>query len=161
MFEVAEMELVGANPLSLLFSLNCPHLAKRRAFDTLSDMQKQHAKECFAALDEAHNECTCDGYHTFEELYDHRITLFITLCRVYDDTHFPGDSWRSKVHRDGSMYQGQFILGLFKEKGRQITYHVPIERWKETEFVAETLGRTPEWDGHSSADVIDRLKQLS
>ena len=24
-----------------------------------------------------------DGYHTFEELYDHRITLFIALCKQH------------------------------------------------------------------------------
>ena len=25
-----------------------------------------------------------DGYHSFGELYDHRITLFITLCKILD-----------------------------------------------------------------------------
>lgn len=24
-----------------------------------------------------------DGYHTFDELYDHRITLYIALCRTF------------------------------------------------------------------------------
>jgi len=38
-----------------------------------------------------------DGYHTFDELYDHRITLFIALCRFVDNRVFiGGEVWRSK-----------------------------------------------------------------
>lgn len=111
-----------------------------------------------------------DGYHTFDELYDHRITLFIALCRVLDYT-LPADClpeeqsisvWRSKKHSDGEVCFGtgtQFVLGIGKEKGEQITYHIPIERWDETEF-AETLEQAPEWDGHSSQEVLERLKTL-
>ena len=32
-----------------------------------------------------------DGYHTFQELYEHRIILFSALCNVYPDI-----SWKSK-----------------------------------------------------------------
>lgn len=112
-----------------------------------------------------------DGYHTFDELYDHRITLYIALCmllkRQENATGLslpPGESfiWRSKHHSDGKLCFGtgtQFILGIGKEKGSQITYHVPIERWDETAF-AETLDRAPEFDGHTSEDVLVRLKSL-
>lgn len=31
-----------------------------------------------------------DGYHTFNELYDHRIKLFITLCRVIEAAKLKG-----------------------------------------------------------------------
>ena len=67
--------------------------------------------------------------------------------------------WRSKIHSDGSSYDGWFILGINKEAGEQITYHIPIERWGETDF-AETLEKAPEWDGHNSDGVIDRLKRF-
>lgn len=110
-----------------------------------------------------------DGYHTFNELYDHRITLFIALARQRRSLTLGTDAaagdmpvWRSKRHSDGELCFGtgtQFVLGIYKEPGRQITYHVPIERWSETTF-AETLEIAPEWDGHSSADVLERLKQL-
>ena len=43
--------------------------------------------------------------------------------------------------------------------GYQITYHVPLERWNETEF-ARTLDKAPEWDEHTSDDVLQRLKKL-
>lgn len=114
-----------------------------------------------------------DGYHTMDELYDHRITLWIALCKFISisDLHFPyvtdGEedqsqtvkAWRSKLHSDGSEFEGWFILGIGKEKGQQITYHLPIAKWEATEF-ADTLEKAPEWDGHSSSDVLDRLAKL-
>lgn len=110
-----------------------------------------------------------DGYHTFDELYDHRITLFIALCqflRRQEIVTFPSPKglslvWRSKKHSDGELAFGGswFVLGIGQEKGQQITYHLPIERWEETNF-AETLDVAPEFDGHTSADVLKRLKNL-
>jgi len=104
-------------------------------------------------------ECDCDGFHTFSELYDHRITLFIALCREKEYAGRGSKVWRSKRHSDDSVFEGWFVLGIGEKKGKQITYHLPLERWKETEF-AETLERAPEWDGHTSQDVLDRLKNL-
>jgi hypothetical protein len=104
-----------------------------------------------------------DGYHTFGELYEHRITLFITLCKVLKDfTRVnPGLPliWRSKLHSDGSSFEGWFLLGIEQWAGRQITYHLPISKWGECEF-ADTIERAPEFDGHTSADVLERLKKL-
>lgn len=114
-----------------------------------------------------------DGYHTMDELYDHRISIYIALCKKVQSIYktiesFKGDVsrypfvWRSKRHSDGEICFGtgtQYVLGIGEEKGKQITYHVPIERWEETDF-AITLDQAPEWDGHSSSDVIDRLKEI-
>ena len=104
-----------------------------------------------------------DGYHTFDELYDHRITLFIALCRTqaYIENEFGCSRfvWRSKTHHDGSSWDGWFIMGIGKEKGGQISYHLPLSRWDETDF-SETLDKAPEWDGHTSADVLERIKAL-
>jgi len=107
-------------------------------------------------------ECDCDGYHTFDELYDHRISLYIALCKSLnsDDEYY--QVWRSKKHSDGELCFGtgtQFIMGIGKKVGEQISYHIPIERWNETDF-AESLEIAPEFDGHSSDDVITRLKSL-
>ena len=117
-----------------------------------------------------------DGFHTFGELYEHRIELFVTLCRKlmdgYDDLvdnesqHGCGypemwkpKIWRSKKHNDGTELSGWFIMGIGKKEGEQITYHLPINKWDECDF-AETLDTAPPWDGHTSADVLERLKQL-
>lgn len=102
-----------------------------------------------------------DGYHTFDELYEHRHTLFIMLCEqlaqwVESKSY---DVWRSKLHSDGTSFEGLFILGINMEKGYQITYHIPLSKWKETEF-AQTLQKAPEFDGHTSKDVLKRLKDL-
>jgi len=132
-------------------------------------MKKEHAMKCRLSINMGFNhdmtpmpveDCTCDGYHTFDELYDHRITIFIALCRMLDVTAY--EIWRSKRHSDGEICFGtgtQFVLGMGKEKGEQITYHIPVERWDETDF-AETLEKAPEWDGHTSDDVIERLKRV-
>lgn len=104
-----------------------------------------------------------DGYHTFDELYDHRVTLFIALCRLMRRWEHAlncySDVWRSKKHHDGTMFDGCFIMGFRTQPGEQITYHLPLERWKETEF-ARTEEAAPQWDGHIPADVLERLKKL-
>lgn len=103
-----------------------------------------------------------DGYHTFDELYDHRITLYIALCRELHKDVLHRNVWRSRVHSDGSNYDGWFILGIFTEKGNQISYHIPDERWSETDFLEgdATKKVAPEFDGHTSTDVLERIKRL-
>ena len=102
-----------------------------------------------------------DGYHTFDELYEHRITLFIALCKAIAtfDLLNPPTIWRSKLHSDGSSFDGWFILGMNKVAGRQVTYHLPLSKWEDTGF-AETLEKAPEWDGHTANDVLNRLKLI-
>lgn len=107
---------------------------------------------------EGENLEVSDGYHTFDELYEHRITLYIALCKMYmKATGFK--PWRSKLHNDGSEFEGWYILGIMDEPGKQITYHIPLERWDETNF-ADTRALAPIWDNHDSNDVLERLKKL-
>lgn len=112
-----------------------------------------------------------DGYHTFGELYEHRIRLFIALMKYVSlfhggQRHSPGwiskDDllvWKSKRHSDGTSIPGWFIAGIRSTASEQITYHLPIEYWDEVQYVNE-LGTAPAWDGHSSSDVLERLKKL-
>ena len=99
-----------------------------------------------------------DGHHTFRELYEHRYTLFIALCKALaqSKTKF---IWRSKMHSDGSMLRDSFVLGINKEFGEQITYHLPMRIWEATSF-AETLAYAPQYDGHNSETVLTRIKKL-
>ena len=126
-------------------------------------MAKLHVEKCTYGKPEADPTfpCTCDGYHTFDELYDHRITLFIALCAVLR-VNTDAEIWRSERHSDGELCFGtgtQFIMGIGSKPGEQITYHIPIERWDEAAF-ALTYERAPEWDGHTSDDVIKRIKVI-
>lgn len=95
-----------------------------------------------------------DGYHTFGELYEHRITLFIALCRIIQH-HDLKYVWRCQTDPDW------FLLGIDKASGHQITYHLPMSKWNETEFAyTVTEKEKPEFDGHTSKDVLDRLNKL-
>ncbi len=100
-----------------------------------------------------------DGYHTFDELYDHRIELFLALCRSIRSEGIGPLTWRSKSHSDGSMFEGWFVAGIDTMPGRQITYHLPIGRWGDCEFM-QTLDTAPEWDGHTPMDSLHRLRYV-
>lgn len=109
-----------------------------------------------------------DGYHSFGELYEHRIVLYITLCKIiavssYREDHGIEENpvWKSKYHSDGELiFDGKwFILGIFRNKKAQITYHLPIDRWNNVPF-AEELNKAPDFDGHTPKDVLKRIKNL-
>lgn len=102
-----------------------------------------------------------DGYHTFDELYEQRHALFIALCHVLNDADCPPypRPWRSKFHSDGTAFNGWFVLGIGKNKGSQMTFHLPMSYWDETDDT-ETLEKAPEFDGHTSQDVIQRLLKI-
>lgn len=104
-----------------------------------------------------------DGYHTMDDLYEHRFALWIAYCLlvsvVEERFGYSPNVWRSKLHSDGTKFAGWFVLGLNKGAGKQITYHLPMSKWEETDF-AETLDTAPEFDGHTSDDVLERLKSL-
>lgn len=85
-----------------------------------------------------------DGYHTFDELYEHRNRLFISLCLLLRGSA-----------RMGKLSEGWFVLFLTLPTG-QISYHLP-ER-----YYGRLLGRIGVdeefvWDGHSSGDALERL----
>ena len=100
---------------------------------------------------------TSDGYHTFDELYEHRNSLYLLAASLLKHRGRP--VWRSRHHHDGSAFDGWFILGVERDAGSQITYHLPLEDWDNAYF-AETLERAPEWDNHTPQDVVHRLRFL-
>ena len=112
-----------------------------------------------------------DTYHTFGELYDHRITLWIALCKLQARTNKrPGAAdptddythvWRSQRHSDGELAYGGdwFVLGIGITPGKQITYHLPLSRWDDCGF-AHTLDQAPTFDEHTSTDALRRITTL-
>lgn len=107
-----------------------------------------------------YNECNgnddkgniSDGYHTFNELYYHRMILFSVICNQNKLR-----AWKSQLHYDRTMYEDYFIVGIETDKG-QATYHYHMKDWEH--FKVLELDRAPEWDGHTSNDVLERLKSL-
>lgn len=94
-----------------------------------------------------------DGYHTFDELYEHRCALFAALMKTN-----PEISWRANNHDDGTMFDGWFIAGMHLPTG-DVTYHLPLRMWELLDNVGiETSNKAPKWDGHSSTNVVHRLE---
>jgi len=100
---------------------------------------------------------TSDGYHTFNELYDFRKAYNVALfnewaaggkCSVHK-------SWR---HHDGELCfgGGWFIVVAVLPDG-QISNHYEAKDW-DLFSLPETERALFEFDGHTGADVINRLK---
>ncbi len=89
-----------------------------------------------------------DGYHTFDELYEHRCLLFINLAL----------QWRRDCSYWRPHYEGWPLLGIVTSKG-QITYHVP-EKFLPL-FKDKIKEGGPEFDGHTSQDVVERMKAVA
>lgn len=126
-------------------------------------MNLNEINEAIKLLPEDQKELVSDWYHTFKELYEHRVTLFVSLCnhieRIWDMSCWCGTvAWKSKLHADGTMYDGWFIAGIWERKWKTLTYHLPISEWNN--MYIEEIPNAPEWDWHTSDDVIKLLKQL-
>lgn len=97
-----------------------------------------------------------DGYHTFNDLYSHRVALLANLVNAMPDI-----SWKSRQHEDGSMFDGMFIVGMHLPTG-DITYHIEESdrfgsNWEL--FKCEELKNAPTFDGHTPDDVVKRLRE--
>jgi hypothetical protein len=96
-----------------------------------------------------------DGYHTFDELYDHRAKLFSVIVNTYDYL-----SWKSRKHSDGTMFDPDpvdgeyFIVGIETPNGHA-TYHYTMKYWDL--FQCPEIHYAPEYDGHTSNDAIERV----
>lgn len=93
-----------------------------------------------------------DGYHTFDELYEHRCLLFVNLMRSN-----PSISWRANNHEDGTMFEGWFVAGMHLPTG-DITYHLPVKMWGLLDGKRIlTQNKAPKFDGHTPEVVLTRL----
>lgn len=93
------------------------------------------------------NNDISDGYHTFNELYEHRCLLFILAVK--------GLSEKAYVRLD--HYQGWDCVYQILN-GKQISYHLPAKYRDYYMSECEVVGEEFVWDGHSSLDTIDRIK---
>ena len=104
-----------------------------------------------AMLDNEHCGSVSDGNHTFFEMYRHRAVLTAALFNSYPDM-----AWKSKLHADGSMFDGYFIVGMDTPEG-QATYHYELSRWDM--FRVRELERAPVWDGHTGLEAFLRIRR--
>jgi hypothetical protein len=89
-----------------------------------------------------------DGYHTFDELYDHRCLLFLNMC--LDRPRLC--CWRPD-------FEGWFCLYRNGPEG-QISYHLPNRLLPLVEGQIER-NDSVKFDGHNSNDVLERLAKMA
>lgn len=99
-----------------------------------------------------------DTYHTFDELYNHRMAFNVALTQVINllgrtDLY----AYKSLSHHDGTMFDGMFIVVIESPVG-QISYHYDL--WNFDKFQIPTLEKALEYDGHTPKDTIERLLKL-
>ena len=91
-----------------------------------------------------------DGYHTFDDLYYHRMILFSIILNQNKNI-----SWKARKHHDGTMFdKDSFICGIETPEG-QYTYHYKLDFWDN--FDVKELEHAPEWDGHKPSDITRLL----
>lgn len=138
-----------------------PQYAEMRALGCLRDLEScvPDGESLFAVLADLVEPgevtgSTSDGYHTFDELYDHKAKLFSVVVAA-----FRGRAWKSRLHSDGTMYDGMFVVGIDTPWG-QATYHCDVEPYWGMFDCAE-LPKAPGWDGHTPRQAIGRIARLS
>ena len=99
-----------------------------------------------------------DWYHSFDELYEHRILLFLNLCKIISEwwcatIHWDNIRW-SDTNSDWSKRDWWFVLWI----SDCITYHLPNKYLR----AVKRFKRLDKWkrDWHNSVDVVERLNKL-
>jgi hypothetical protein len=101
---------------------------------------------------------TSDGFHTFNELYEHRTSLFAALTKFIQ--FWPYRVSRSRLHRDGTMFDGMFIVVVENlDTGKQASYHIDDKFWPLFNHVM-TVSLAPVFDGHTPNDVLRFLNGM-
>lgn len=104
-------------------------------------------------------ENTSDGYHTFKELYDFRMVYNAALFNEWalQSKYEVHKSWK---HNGGELCfgGGWFIVVAILPTG-QISNHYIEECW-DLFKIPETETALFPFDGHTSQDVLSRLKNL-
>ncbi len=139
-------------------------------------MNLEQIQEAINNLPDDQRGLISDGYHTFNELYEHRCMLAVGLANELDAWsggennslsanykigRLPGGKagiFKARKHSDGTGYDGWFLL-CFNTKEGQISYHLPDKYWWIL-WIDEYDVSPLEFDGHTPADVLDRLKAV-
>lgn len=117
----------------------------------------RNGKEEVVEVDKA--ELTNDGYHTFKELYRQRLILSALAFKLAKNKGWK--VWRSLKHHNEDtpcFGGGWFHVGVTRPDGLTYSYHYEMKDFNLFDF-AEDVEHSPEWDGHTAAD-IDRLLPL-
>lgn len=109
-----------------------------------------------------------DGYHTFDELYEFRKVYNAALFNewansynAYEDKRYAKyDVHKSWKHNDGeSCFGGDWFIVVAMLPTGQISNHYHKKDWDLFKIPEVEKAKYP-FDGHTPADVLQRLKEL-
>ena len=102
---------------------------------------------------------TSDGYHTFDELYRFRLLYNAALFNEWagQSSIETVKSWR---HFEGEeCFGGGWFIVMANLPTGQISNHYEAKDW-DLFFAVDEQERGWKWDGHTAADVADRLEKF-
>ena len=106
-----------------------------------------------------------DGWHTFSGLYDIRLAYNVALFNEWGDRfefveQVRYDVHKSQRHHDGELcFGGGWFIVVANLPSGQISNHYEMKHWDLFRVPSYEKAKY-EWDGHTSEDVINRLKSL-
>jgi hypothetical protein len=104
------------------------------------------------------DENTSDGFHTFKELYDLKMSLHAALVNEWAKQH-QYDTHKSYKHGDGTLcFGGGWFIVMGTLPSGDISNHYPEQDWDQFHCPARETAK--EWDGHTTREVIARLQSL-
>ena len=97
-----------------------------------------------------------DGYHTFGELYDHRILNFIALMNIADKQGLKC-GWSDR-HDDGELcFGGGWVIAwIVAPSGKQARYHMEANRPLPTRLKKDVGLK---WNGNE--ETLETLQELA
>ena len=99
-----------------------------------------------------------DGFHTIDELYEFRKTYNAVLFNEWA-SQGQYSVHKSERHGDGERcFGGGHFIVMANLPSGQISNHYELKDWEL--FKCEEREKADIWDGHSSADVLERLRLL-
>lgn len=120
-------------------------------------LDKDQRVTAFNFFGEKDNLHVSDGYHSMDDLYEHRMALTAALTNMIN---FEGGltTFKARQHYDGTMFEGQFIVVIVTPEG-QISYHYDLKDWDN--FKIPEFEKSPiPYDGHGANEVIKRLLKI-
>lgn len=113
-----------------------------------------------------HSGNTSDGFHTFDELYEHRMLLTAALFNDWArDYRRPKRGAvppvvKSKKHSDGhDIWGGNWFIVVAQLPTGQISYHYEMKHWPLF-YAVPAVQIAPHYDDHTPEDVVSRLTEF-
>lgn len=101
-----------------------------------------------------------DGYHTFGELYEFRMLYNAALFNTWAKLGMYDVHKSIRHHGDSEpCFGGGWFVVVAILPGGQITNHYDLRHWDSFKVPECEEAKYP-YDGHTSSDVIERLKSV-